>query len=131
MLHCLYRRYIGFLKRYGDTQERSREHNDKIGRTWIKDHRRKGEYFKESTNFLGYTIEYKKIKPDHDRTQGISEYLAPTTVKEFRRFIGLLVYERRFLEGISETLGPLYELTKKRSRFSWTTEHMKAFNEAN
>ena len=61
----------------------------------------KAEYFKKEIGFLGYCISPNKIKPDHNRTQGIQDFQIPKTVKEVRRFIGLLGYERRFLNNIS------------------------------
>ena len=74
---------------------------------------------------MGYHISYNRIKPDQERTQGIRDFLEPTTVKEVRRFVGLLGYERRFLEGISYILRPLYELTNKGVRFEWTEKQEK------
>lgn len=79
---------------------------------------------------VGYIIGFNEIKIDPERTQGIHDFPAPKIAEELRKFIGLLGYERRFLENISETLKPLYELTKKNVKFKWTESHQTAFEEA-
>lgn len=90
----------------------------------------KAKYFTDNIEFLGYEISYNKIKPLVDRVQGIKDFPIPINLKQVRRFIGILNYDRRFLENISETLRPLYLLTQKNVKFIWGDEQQQAFERA-
>lgn len=113
--------YIYDILVFSENEEKHAEHLKTVltkFRTFgLEVNEEKAVYFKQRVGFLGYIIEANRIKPDHDRTQGIRDFPVPKTVKEVRRFIALLGYERRFLEKNSDILRPLYEFTKKSTRF--------------
>ncbi|MGL5706922.1 MAG: reverse transcriptase domain-containing protein [Aeromonas sp.] len=80
-------------------------------------------------SFLGYNIEYNKIEPCFERTQGIIDYIVPNSKKSLQRFLGLLNYDRMFIPNITEKAKTLYSLLKKDEPFKWNEEHDKAFND--
>jgi hypothetical protein len=52
----------------------------------------------------------------------------PTTIKELRRFIGMVKYYRDMWVRRSELLAPLTSMTSKNVKFNWKDEHQKAFD---
>ena len=57
--------------------------------------------------------------------------LSYTTIKKLRHFLGLIVYQRRFIKNAAFILGPLYSLLKGRiknnDRLQWTDKADEAF----
>ena len=54
--------------------------------------------------------------------------LPPTNVKQVRSFIGMCSWHRRFVVAFSRVAEPIVALTKKYTKFNWTTECQKAFD---
>ncbi|CAL5378690.1 unnamed protein product [Camellia sinensis] len=52
-----------------------------------------------------------------------------TNVTEVRSFLGLAGYYRRFIEGFSLLAAPLTHLTRKNTKFEWTENCEKSFQE--
>jgi hypothetical protein len=46
-----------------------------------------------------------------------------------QRFLGLINYDRIFIEGLSTKALPLYKILEKEKQFEWTQEHEKTLNE--
>ena len=57
-----------------------------------------------------------EFKPINLRAEGIVNYPIPTTKKQLRRFIGLMGYDRAFVEKLSERIRPLYELISREGK---------------
>ena len=51
----------------------------------------------------------------------------PTTPKQFRTFLGLVGYFRKFIKGFTKIAKPLTLLTRQQVKFNWTSEHQAAF----
>lgn len=54
----------------------------------------KCEFARQELDFLGYHITSQGMKPTMEKTQAISEYPKPKTVKELRRFLGMINFYR-------------------------------------
>jgi len=89
----------------------------------------KCEFAKTKVEWLGMIIEEGKISMDPGKLKGISEWPAPTTVKQVREFLGFGNFYRRFIRHYSEIAKPLNDLTKKDQKFLWTETCQNAFNE--
>lgn len=67
-------------------------------------------------NYLGYNLSHEKgIRPGLAKTQAISNWHPPTTVKEIRQFLGLCSFFRRTIPHFSSIASPLTKLTRKDS----------------
>ena len=73
-------------------------------------------------------IQEGKITMDLGKLKGIQDWLAPTTVKQVRGFLGFGNFYRRFIQGFSEIARPLNKLLKKDRKFEWTTECQQVFD---
>ena len=80
-------------------------------------------------DFLGHRISANGIYMDHKKVSSILEWPAPTNTKELQSFLGLANYYRRFITGFAKLSHPLNILLRKNTKFIWTTESHKAFDE--
>lgn len=60
--------------------------------------------------FLGYNVSSEGIKPLETKTQAIKDFPTPKTVRELRRFLGMLNYYRRFIPSAAKAQAPLNTL---------------------
>lgn len=60
--------------------------------------------------FLGYTISEKGTKPLDNKVQAISDFPTPKTVRELRRFLGMINFYRRFIPNAARIQAPLNTL---------------------
>lgn len=88
----------------------------------------KCEFFKESLDFLGFTILPKGVLPIENKVERISNLPPPTTVKEVRSFLGACNYYRHFIINFEHKSRPLVNLTTKTKAFIWTKECQEAFD---
>jgi hypothetical protein len=64
---------------------------------------------------------------DPRNIEAIRGWSAPKNVTEFRSFMGLVGYYRRFIEGFSKIAHPITSLQNKGVNFQWTLECEKSF----
>ena len=79
--------------------------------------------------FLGMIISHNAVSMDPVKVQGITDWPAPTTVKQVRGFLGFGNFYRRFIDHYAEISRPLNDLTKKDAPFDWTDRCQDAFEE--
>jgi hypothetical protein len=84
--------------------------------------------------FLGFIISEKGWEVDEERIKAIVNYPEPKTIKETRRFVGMLGFFRGFIKNMSELTAPITDLTKKPKgnpvkcpKFKFTPEASEAF----
>ena len=91
--------------------------------------RKKSEFLLESVKFLGHDLTRHGYKPSEDKIQGLRNYSQPQSVKQVRRFLGLINFYRKFIPNASELQTPLTALTHKNVEFVWTDSCQYAFNQ--
>ncbi|XP_064468689.1 uncharacterized protein LOC135382952 [Ornithodoros turicata] len=91
----------------------------------------KCEFGVSSIEFLGHTVSPAGIAPLANKVDAITNYPKPTSIRQLRRFLGLINFYRRFLPHCAATLRPLEFILAKatvQSRtFSWNAEADEAF----
>lgn len=88
----------------------------------------KCEFEVQSTKYLGLIIEAGRgVRMDPDKLKAIQEWEAPTTVKGIRSFLGFANFYRRFIQGFSDIVRPLTDLTQKNQAWQWTLHAEEAF----
>ncbi|XP_075500077.1 uncharacterized protein LOC142538652 [Primulina tabacum] len=88
---------------------------------------KKCEFLLEQVAFLGHTVSKDGISVDSSKTESIKQWSIPKTVLEFKSFLRLAGYYRRFIEDFSKIAFPLTSLTRKSTKFEWTIECQQAF----
>lgn len=90
----------------------------------------KSEFGKKSLEFLGHHISAEGTSPLPAKVHAVQEFPRPDSIKQLRRFLGLVNFYRRFVPSCAALLRPLEDLLKK-SRTStplhWSDETQAAF----
>lgn len=86
----------------------------------------------EQVNFLGYSVSADGIKPLPAKVEAVQQLPQPKTVKELRRFLGMVNFYRRFVPNAAILQAPLNELlsgskVKGSQPINMTPEHASAF----
>ena len=89
----------------------------------------KCKWFEKEVDFLGHTISSKGLRKQDSYVKKVDEFPRPGTVKELQQFLGLVNFQRKFVQDASIIQRPLSELTggKRNSKIEWTTERLEAF----
>lgn len=83
-------------------------------------------------NFLGHKINKLGILPAHDRVTAIREFERPITIKQLRRFLGMINFYRRFIPHAAEQQAILNDFLKgskknDKRKINWSNEATSAF----
>ena len=63
--------------------------------------------------FLGVVIGPEGIKIEKEKVRGVLEWPTPKYVKDIQKFLGLVNYYRRFIQGFASIARPLHDIVKK------------------
>lgn len=91
----------------------------------------KCEFGVSSTEFLGHHVSSNGIAPLPNKVQAIHDFPRPESLRQLRRFLGLVNFYRRFIPHCASILRPLEALLSpakaRTSALFWTTEADTAF----
>ncbi len=88
---------------------------------------RKCKWFREKVNYLGYTITRESVTPSREKVKAILQIPTPKSLKEVRRFLGMVNYYRSHIPACANIAEPLHNLTKKNAKFVWSEKESTAF----
>ena len=83
----------------------------------------------QKMNFLGVVMGQGKIEIEEDKVVGVLNWLAPKTVRDVRKFLGLANYYRQFVKDFAKIAQPLNNLTRKEEKWKWGDEQQGAFEQ--
>lgn len=89
-------------------------------------------FCRPSLKFLGFVVDDKGLRTDPEKVSAILDYPIPTNSTEVRRFLGLVMYYRRFLKDFSTICSPITDLLRNRKKgqpITWTPDADRAFAE--
>lgn len=86
----------------------------------------------KTVKFLGYEVSSQGSKPLPEKVEVIANYPKPNTVRELRRFLGIINFYRRFLPNAATHQAKLHEFLKNskkndNSPITWTEASLTAF----
>ena len=92
---------------------------------------KKCELFQPEVSFLGHLISNKGIRKSPAYTEKIRFYPKPKTVTDMRKFLGVVNFQRKFIDKCSEISKPLSEKTvgPKKKNIEWNDEMNAAFEQ--
>jgi hypothetical protein len=81
--------------------------------------------------YLGYIVDENGVHVDLAKIQFICYWPTPTTLSEFRSFLGLSNFYRRFVLGFSHIAWALNQVSKGggRETFAWGKEQQQTFDD--
>ena len=74
-------------------------------------------------------IKLEGIKMEEEKVKGVLEWPTPKCVKDVQKFLGLVNYYHRFIEGFASIARSLHDMVKKDKKWDWTEKQEKAFKE--
>ena len=93
---------------------------------------KKCQFFRTSLVYMGFTFLIKEGRPSFtpmkDKCDAIRNLEPPKTVKDCRKFCGMVNFLATFLRDLQKHLVPIYNLTKKNTSFNWTPECQQSFD---
>ena len=89
----------------------------------------KCEFFLTKIKYLGQVIDEKGRKPDPSRATAITNMPPPTSVSTLQAFLGLASYYSNFIPKMHTLRAPLNQLLKKETKWNWSPECQKAFEQ--
>ncbi|KAK3539334.1 hypothetical protein QTP70_001208 [Hemibagrus guttatus] len=90
----------------------------------------KCEFHRSTVTFLGYMISRHGVEMDVVKVQAVTEWPAPTSVRELQRFLGFANFYQRFIRNYSSVPGPLTSLLRgKPKKLTWTDLARSAFQQ--
>ncbi|GFX94038.1 transposon Tf2-9 polyprotein [Trichonephila clavipes] len=94
----------------------------------------KCQFLQTEIDFLGHRISVNGIEPSKERIRVIY-FKLPETVKELRRYLGVINFYHRFIPNAAENQAVLSNYLKERkvstNKIHWTEESVQAFEIAN
>ena len=73
-------------------------------------------------------FQVKGMAPDKQKVSAVEGWPVPQNAADVRKFLGLASYYRRYILHFSDIAKPLHQLTQKDAKFTWSHEHIHAFN---
>ena len=96
----------------------------------LKVNANKSSYAQDSVEYIEYILGENGIKPVPEKISAILAIKPPTSVKELRRFLGMVQFYRDMWQRRSHILAPLTDLVGEgKKKLAWNDIHQKAFNE--
>lgn len=89
----------------------------------------KCEFHAASVFFLGYIIAQGQLCIDPAKVMAVTEWPAPSNLKQLQRFLGFAHFHRHFIRSYSHLAAPLTTLTSTSTPSQWTPEAEAAFLE--
>ena len=89
----------------------------------------KCEFHQQETKYLGFIVNPEGVRADPVKTSAIDVWQPPKSVKGVQSFLGFCNFYRRFIEGFSRIAKPLYDTTKKDTKWEWKEKQQEGFDE--
>src|ERR1700683_280042 len=89
----------------------------------------KCEFEQTTVEYLGVIVSQNTLRVDPTKAKAVKDWPRPRKLKEVQEFTGFLNFYRRFVPDFSRIARPLYDLTKKDTKFVWSDKCEEAFQE--
>ena len=84
-------------------------------------------YNRSSVKFLGHQISFNAVEPTSLHVDSIKNFPIPKTVKQLRRFLGMVNFHHGLIHNCSKITSPLSKLINSKI-FAWSTECQDSFD---
>lgn len=109
-------------KRLTRVLERAREINLKLNKSKCK-------IASTEVKYMGHIFSESGIRPDPEKINTINKMESPKNKKELQRFMGMVNYVGKFVQGLSCRNQPLRELLQKTVAWHWNEKHEQCFQD--
>ena len=99
----------------------------RLEKTGLKVNGLKSFFGRKEFEYMGYTLTPTGIKPVENKVKAMLDLAPPKNLKQVQSFLGMVNYYRDMWIRISHILAPIHGLLNKGQKWSWDTEHQRAF----
>ena len=99
----------------------------RLAEVGLQINREKSEFCCSEVKYLGYVLNREGLKADMSKVEPILEFPTPTKPKQIRRFLGMVGWYSRFIDGFARIKVPLTSLLCKDVPWHWDKEQEEAF----
>jgi len=103
----------------------------RLAEAGLKVNAEKSFFGRGELEYLGFWITREGICPVTKKVEAIRNLAPPKTVKQVRRFVGLINYYRDMWPRRAHIMTPITNLTAKDVKFKWTQIEQKTFDDMN
>ena len=96
----------------------------------LKANLEKCEFGKNKMEFLGLVFSDSRVSPDPKKVADLHDAKEPQNQSEVRSFLGMALFNARFIKTFATLTEPLRELTKQTSELRWDEKEASAFQRA-
>lgn len=90
---------------------------------------KKTQISQDEVKFLGETLTKQGRKPSNKHVVALEKYPIPTCKKSLKTFLGMAVFEMKFVKNSSVILSPLHKLSSPKREFLWEPIHQQSFDD--
>ena len=87
----------------------------------------KGKFRLGSVSYVGHQFTKDGVKPDEEKIKANKEMPVPDGPKALQRFLGMVNYQQKFIDNLSEKTALLCQLLNKDTEWSWDVHHQVVF----
>ena len=124
---CFMDDIIVFSKTYEDHKQHLQEVFDRLESVNMKLKSDKCNLAKNKLVYLGVTMASEGTKPNLKKVEVIQNFPVPKTVREVRRFLGMVQFYRNWIKSCREISKPIRDLLREDVKFKWTSACQEAF----
>lgn len=85
-------------------------------------------FYTTTVTYIGIVITPEGISMEKEKIHAVASWTEPKTVKQLQSFLGFANFYRIFIRDFSTIAKPLNHLTKKDTKWTWTTKEKEAFD---
>ena len=94
-----------------------------LRRAGLKLKPKKCNLFQTEVHYIGHVIDKGGMRHNPQKIDAVRNWERPKTVTQVRSFTAFCNYYRKFVKKFAEVAKPLYALTSKAVKFTWTEKH--------
>jgi RNase H-like domain found in reverse transcriptase/Reverse transcriptase (RNA-dependent DNA polymerase)/Integrase zinc binding domain/Chromo (CHRromatin Organisation MOdifier) domain/Retroviral aspartyl protease len=88
----------------------------------------KCSFMSDNLLYLGHVVDKEGVKVDPGKIAAVTTWPPPKDLQQLRSFLGFANYFRKFIQGYSQMVLPLTDLTRKSVHYAWTPKCQAAFD---
>ena len=105
------------------------KYHELLRKSGLKAQPEKTKFFLRKVQFLGHVVGKDGIQPVKKRVADLKALKLPENKRDVLRVLGCLGFYSMYIKNLHVDCKPFYDLTRTETKFVWTTEHEKLFND--
>ena len=105
------------------------KYHELLRKSGLKAQPEKTKFFLRKVQFLGHVVGKDGIQPVKKRVADLKALKSPENKRDVMKVLGCLGFYSMYIKNLHVDCKPFYDLTRTETKFAWTAEHEKLFND--